>query len=432
MRPEQIVPTVLLFSFIAIAIIVFGCTQQLPGGQTGNGTPSGTKTQFCGDGVCQPIEASQPDICPADCPTQNKNQSGICQNACGDGICQEIVCQGTGCPCAETNSSCPQDCLDLPPQQNASTKPQKNQSGVSEENKTKVLYLGYMVHLEGWNDQMNKGQFDTHSKKIRDLADLFEQYGAKLTLESKEYTDGCIKWNDNVLKEMEDRGHGIGVHADEGGNINEGLTYPEMVHNLQVKKAKLESLNVTVRHVSGICSHLDWVNAAADAGYGFTTGQVAYCLMSMPESERPPAFKECESPSLCHETFPPELENRLTPYRAESGSDWLSASENGRLVLIPSSAGFKCVYEERNDLGYKNCVFDEDDINASITELEEAIALSEYGQVNTYYLGDSLGDAPDLVLMEKWLKAVKPFVDSGQVEWKTMPEMYDAYIDSGG
>lgn len=34
----------------------------------------------------------------------------ICEDMCGDGICQEIVCQGTGCPCAETPENCPQDC----------------------------------------------------------------------------------------------------------------------------------------------------------------------------------------------------------------------------------------------------------------------------------------------------------------------------------
>lgn len=33
-----------------------------------------------------------------------------CENLCGDGICQEVVCMATGCPCAETIETCPQDC----------------------------------------------------------------------------------------------------------------------------------------------------------------------------------------------------------------------------------------------------------------------------------------------------------------------------------
>lgn len=35
---------------------------------------------------------------------------GVCTDVCGDGTCAEIVCLGTGCPCAETASSCPADC----------------------------------------------------------------------------------------------------------------------------------------------------------------------------------------------------------------------------------------------------------------------------------------------------------------------------------
>ena len=34
----------------------------------------------------------------------------ICEDLCGDGICQEIVCLGSGCSCAETKESCPEDC----------------------------------------------------------------------------------------------------------------------------------------------------------------------------------------------------------------------------------------------------------------------------------------------------------------------------------
>ena len=49
---------------------------------------------------------------------------------------------------------------------------------------------------------------------------LFEKYGAKLTLESKEMTDGAIQWNDNVLLEMQERGHAVGIHADVGGNAS--------------------------------------------------------------------------------------------------------------------------------------------------------------------------------------------------------------------
>jgi len=33
-----------------------------------------------------------------------------CEDRCGNGRCEEIVCMAVGCPCAESVSSCPQDC----------------------------------------------------------------------------------------------------------------------------------------------------------------------------------------------------------------------------------------------------------------------------------------------------------------------------------
>jgi hypothetical protein len=84
----------------------------------------------CGDGNCQSklcvgrgcscLETYA--NCPVDCgnkptkqarPTPTKNteqQNSVCVNKCGDGLCQKIVCLATGCPCAETPASCPQDC----------------------------------------------------------------------------------------------------------------------------------------------------------------------------------------------------------------------------------------------------------------------------------------------------------------------------------
>jgi hypothetical protein len=76
------------FMFLAFGA---GCTpptvidQETPGGQVENGDNAG-------GGVVDPEGES------------------ICKDTCGNGSCEEIVCLGTGCPCAETADSCPQDC----------------------------------------------------------------------------------------------------------------------------------------------------------------------------------------------------------------------------------------------------------------------------------------------------------------------------------
>jgi len=382
-------------------------TPQLP---RANGNPTPTSNLGfgnCGDGICQPLEQARPGLCPQDCGEPSVATAVIVSN--------------------DSNTSSA-----LKKNGSMTSKPKENATKMSE-NKTKVLYIGYMVHLEGWNDTVSKKVLDRHNEEVEGLASLFEKYGAKLTLESNgEYNNGAVKWNDSTLLEMERRGHGIGLHADEGGSRTEGLTYAQFVQNLKDKQSVLKSLGVNTRHVSGICSHLDWVGAAVDAGFKFTTGQVAYCLMSMPENARPAAYRDCRTPAACHQPYPPELEGRLTPHRAESGVNWLENSDSGRMVLIPSSGVLICAYDEKNSAGYGKCDFDENDVNASIAEIEDAIANSEPGRMNTYYAAYSLGTAPDIPLMEKWLQAIKPYVDSGKVQWKTMPEMYDEYIASGG
>jgi len=183
-----------------------------------------------------------------------------------------------------------------------------------------------------------------------------------------------------------------------------------------------------VRHVSGICSYSDWVSAAADAGYKFTSSQVAYCVSSLPEKQRPVEYKNCQSAVECHDTFPKELIDRLHPWRMESGSNWLKNNPSGKLVIIPSSAGLICMHEEEINSKAK-CEFKEDDINSYVKELEKAISYTDKNEVNTYYNMISLGEKLDMGLLEKWLQAIQPYVDSGKVQWKTLSEMYDAYIE---
>ncbi len=284
-----------------------------------------------------------------------------------------------------------------------------------------------MVHLEGWSDDQDRAKFIRHAALLREYADLFERYGARLTLESKEFTGGCLKWGDNVLLEMEQRGHGIGVHADVGGERNYNCS--RFTDELRAKKQQLESLGVTVRHVSGIVSSCDWVTAAADAGYLFTTGTVAYGVTSMPVELRPEPYKNCQSPMACHQPFPPNLSDRLHPWRMNSGADWVTPAPNGRLVILPSGGGLACMYEESTSTdSVTQCRFALEDTDAFIQQLEEAVSYASAEQVNIYYVAWSFGSPLDKGLLETWLRRILPYVESGQVEWKTLPEMYDAYI----
>lgn len=292
-----------------------------------------------------------------------------------------------------------------------------------------VLYIGIMVHLEGWNDDAEEERFRRHAELVREYAALFEQYGAVLTLESKELTDGSIRWGDNVLLEMQQRGHGVGVHADIGGQRNYDCS--RFADDLRAEKEQLESLGVRVLHVSGIVSHCDWVTASLQSGFQFATGVVAYGVKSLPLALQPEQFRSCDSPANCHQAYPLDLAERLSPWRAASGADWITPIAEGGLVIIPSGGGLPCMAEEqRTSDSTTRCDFTMEDIPASIAELEEALSLMQSGRLNTYYVSWSLGNPLSPELLEQWLQAIQPYVDRGQVKWVSLSDMYEMYAQS--
>jgi hypothetical protein len=43
-------------------------------------------------------------------PDDSLTPKKMCVDNCGDGSCDMIVCMAEGCPCAESESTCPKDC----------------------------------------------------------------------------------------------------------------------------------------------------------------------------------------------------------------------------------------------------------------------------------------------------------------------------------
>jgi len=142
---------------------------------------------------------------------------------------------------------------------------------------------------------------------------------------------------------------------------------------------------------------------------------------------RPAEFRNCQSPTACHDTFPEALEDRIHPWRMNSGLDWIAHDPSGELVMLPASHGLACFEEVAKGIGCGQD-FTQEDIDLFFEELDRAIFLRDPDQVNMYYVGWSLGKPLDMDLMEEWLQRVQPYVEAGTVEWKTLGEMYDAYV----
>ncbi len=284
-----------------------------------------------------------------------------------------------------------------------------------------LLHFTVMVHLEGWDDDTRQAAFEKHAALVRQYADLFEQYGACLTLESKEFTAGCIAWGDNVLKEMEERGHGIGVHADIGGSRK--TTQRQLTSGIREMKQELESLGVTVRHVSGVCSDKDWVRACIDAGYEAVTGTVSYALWSLDEKNRPEGFEPYKNPAAGHAPYPWNIAGTVIPWRTSDGANWIVNDPAGELILIPSGISLPFAYEDAT--GAEKADLNTADLEVWRETLDEALTYTDSRAVNTYYASWSLGSGVNLNALEAWLQLIDEYVQDGRVVWTTVPEMID-------
>ncbi|MBU1671576.1 MAG: hypothetical protein KKF41_00345 [Actinobacteria bacterium] len=296
------------------------------------------------------------------------------------------------------------------------------------------LMLGVIVHLEGYrNEARNQAVFAEHATMVRGYADIFERYGLRLTLEaSPEFVEGCARWGDNVLAEMAGRGHGIGVHADLGAEPV--LSQERFVEGLTEMNRDIEALGVQVRHVSGVCSSLDWVAAARGAGFEFVTGTVEYALKSIPADRLPAEYRYIaglNTPSQAHGNVPADLADRLHPWRMVSGDSWLWDDPAGEVVILPGDGG-TCITRMAEDAGAKasggKAIFDSQDVAAFTAQLDRALECCTPEALNVYYVGWSIGAKARTEAVEEWAQAMKTYVDAGKVQWKTLPQMYDAYV----
>jgi hypothetical protein len=183
---------------------------------------------------------------------------------------------------------------------------------------------------------------------------------------------------------------------------------------------------------SGKCSDLDWAKAAIDAGYVFTTGGVGYSAMSMPVGLRPAEYRNCKNPAQCHGNMPLDMEDRINPWRISTAkADWTVDDPNGKLVYLASDGGIKNLYEETLDASQTHGDFDytDEDIDVLVDKVEEALSLSDANRVNIIYFSLSIGAADvDNGFYTKMFQALKPYVNSGRLEYKSMNEMYEEYI----
>jgi len=328
---------------------------------------------------------------------------------CGNGVCDDKELR---------NNVCSKDCES------------------EEEFEQGVLYVGFMIHLEGRENQVtgevSEEVFERWANAAEELATMLEEYGAKGTFEARsEFVLASEEYEDNILAELYNSGHGIGVHADKGGPdyIKNDYTQEEFTNDLLIMREDLERISgLDIRHVSGICSELDWVNAALDAGYEFTTGGVMMCGNSLStESLVKADLTKKDLIENFHDPLPGSVEERIHIWRTDDSSDWLTSSDEG-LAILSGDGGIEGLYE--NSYGTEGYYLESNDVDTYIEILEESLEHSSADEVNILYVALSIGNGmDDEDVAREWLEAIEPYVEEGKVEWKTLPEMYDEYLE---
>lgn len=293
--------------------------------------------------------------------------------------------------------------------------------------------LTITLHLE------NHAPYDaTYAAELRQFADAFAARGGRLTLEPRRAlfmpADPAVI---ETLRQLEAGGHAVGAHAAIGAE--DGLSQVDFVTELAAGRAELLDVAARVDHVSGICSPLDFVGAAADAGYAFTTAATVYCLFAMAPEARPEGYEDlvCNGAidPVCHRSYPDDAALRIRPWRTDTGAQWLTDVPNGRIVLLPGSGSLPCLAEESGgDSLPGDCVLADGDLEIAFADLDASLATRDAAGYFTYYWiwgsWDAASATPEA--LASLLDGIDERVDAGDLVWANATEMYDGYVAWAG
>lgn len=295
------------------------------------------------------------------------------------------------------------------------------------------FYLTTMTHMEGnFGDDENEKIFQRHVAQMRYAIDLFDEYGAKLTFETEQsFAIACTRWNLNMLQEVLDHGHGVGTHADFGANPNESLTPEELTALFKENKALVDDLvgAENNRGVSGGTGPTDWVLAASAAGFEYMDAVTGFGYLSMEESERPEGWTDEYIRSIAyHNPIPEEWVDRLSPLPLKDATD-LEPDEDAVITVMGGDIGELASLAEGRIECFPDCTLNQDDVDAYLQALDEALSLRDPAQVArvNVHLPLELFKPENETVLRSFLSSLKTYVDKGEVQWATQLESYEGY-----
>lgn len=294
-----------------------------------------------------------------------------------------------------------------------------------------------MTHMEGaFIDDENENVFEKHVSDLRWAMNLFDEYGAKLTVESEQpFAKANTLWGVNIMKEIVDRGHGVGTHADFGAGAGTRLTLDQLTTDFKTNKSLVDNLVGAENNqgVSGGTGPQDWVLAAAAAGFKYHDAVTGFGYLSMPESARPNGWSNAYIISTgYHDSIPPDLEDRIYPIPLKDAKD-MNPDSNAATVVMSGDIGELASLAEGRNACFPNCILDQNDVDAVQTNIEDILRIrdaSRFAKIN-FHIPMELLSSRNESLLRSMLNMIKTYTDKGELSWDTQLGAYKQYINWG-
>lgn len=313
------------------------------------------------------------------------------------------------------------------PTETGTSSPVENEAGDA------VLYFTIGMHIEpmgetaqgyssGKGDYHTRQFFDKHVKDMRDLAQIVEAHGGRMTIQAQSpFTTVAIESGNAILADLAARGHEIALHFHEDAHLGKNSASLSVQQWCDVMK---EEIGYIMR-ASGV----------ADVSY-WSGGNLYPNLYEAAECAGLEANSDWKNPNT--QTTDMSLTG-VTPWRPAGGTDgtdftlFTQNDPNGAIVFLPEGQYDKTDFaasRRSDDAGGDEAYFEY--LKESFYASLEA---AQPGQVNVFHFtvhpGEFRGDPNDpFGVIEKFLtEVVDPLVASGDVQWMTFSEMADAYAE---
>ncbi len=291
--------------------------------------------------------------------------------------------------------------------------------------KEDVLLVAFQLHIEemveGRYYDDDRALFEKYADVLDRLANVFERHGAKISVQTeKNFALADVKFGRRILRELVERGHGVGVQSHMGHHIRElhlNTDEEKLLYTLEVKRAVASAVGYEPTNIGG-GFEMENVNllGTVEGGLGFT---------SMTAVEKPYNKRTGKPPSCLHPWILPPTQ--MIDLRDPS---WLAHDVGGSIVYIPGwymcSEGFEI--DCRNG---GNC------FELASQSLYKALEDADHRFINVWWFSSHLyqcGRSEEEVervlnAYDKWLsEVVDPLVEQGKVRWMTFDEIAMIYL----